>query len=511
MRDQAHRPGGFSRALRGLAGVLLLATTAEATWSIVVVDTSTGEVCVASATCLSGFNIGNAVPVIVVGEGAAAAQSYVDGSGQNRVFIKDSLLAGDDPATILANLAVSDSGHNTRQYGIVSLHGGPPVAYTGGVAMFAKKHTVGEVGTLRYAIQGNALAGQPVVDAAEAALLETEGDLVTRVMASMQAARYMGGDGRCSCSTLMPGSCGAPPPSFVHSSYTACIMVARQGDTDGSCGAGGCASGSYYLRETVTGNAFNPDPVETLGRKVMDWRRIKRSKPDHILTEVLPSAERLPADGVTTTAVTIRLRDINGDPLTEGGQTITLTDLSAGGPLAELISQVDHGDGTHTLTLRASTTPGAARFRIEVTHWWELTRLYPDLELTVDAPSQLHLGNEVLSAMDGGEAPFVLDLGAAGAGRPYLLLLSSSGTQPGTPFGSLTLPLNSDRLLSWSLAGPTPSFWSDMSGALDGAGRAHSNLEIAPGALTPFLGGRLDFCALLPGYATAPVGFDVAP
>ena len=163
------------------------------------------------------------------------------------------------------------------------------------------------------------------------------------------------------------------------------------------------------------------------------------------------------------------------------------------------------------LTLRASTTPGAARFRIEVTHWWELTRLYPDLELTVDAPSQLHLGNEILSAMDGGEAPFVLDLGAPGAGRPYLLLLSSSGTQPGTPFGSLSLPLNSDRLLSWSLTGPNPSFWSDMSGALDGAGRAHSNLEIAPGALTPFLGGRLDFCALLPGYATAPVGFDVVP
>ena len=36
--------------------------------------------------------------------------------------------------------------------------------------------------------------------------------------------------------------------------------------------------------------------------------------------------------------------------------------------------------------------------------------------------------------MDGGEAPFVLDLGAPGAGRPYLMLVSSAGTQPGTPF-----------------------------------------------------------------------------
>ena len=38
-----------------------------------------------------------------------------------------------------------------------------------------------------------------------------------------------------------------------------------------------------------------------------------------------------------------------------------------------------------------------------------------------------------------------------------------------------------------------------------------ATLNVAPGALTPFLGGRLDFCALLPGYATAAVGFDVAP
>ncbi|MCH2105593.1 MAG: DUF1028 domain-containing protein [Planctomycetes bacterium] len=499
------------RHLRALTAGLLLASTAHATWSIVVVDTSTGEVCVATATCISGYDISNAVPVIVVGEGAAAAQSFIDQSGQNRTLIRDGLLAGDDPATILANLAATDSGHNTRQYGIVSLAGGPPVAFTGGGAMGAKKQVVGEAGTLRYAIQGNALAGQLVIDAAEDALLEAEGDLVTRVMASMQAARFMGGDGRCSCSQLMPASCGAPPPSFEHSAYTACIMVARAGDTDGACSAGGCAEGNYFLREAVTGTIIHPDPVQTLDRLVMDWRRSKRGEPDHILSEVSPAASRLPADGVTTTEVTIQLRDIEGEPLTEGGQNLSITDVSEGGPFADLIHQEDHGDGSHTLTFTSSTTPGTARFQVEVTHWWEVTRLYPDLELSVDAPTELHLGNEVLSAMDGGEAPFVMDLGAPGAGRPYLLLVSASGTQPGTPFGNLTLPLNQDRLLGWSLSGPNPSFWPEMNGALDAAGRAQSTLNIAPGALSPFLGGRLDFCALLPGYATAPVGFDVAP
>jgi hypothetical protein len=466
---------------------------------------------VATATCISGFSIANAVPVIVVGEGAAAAQSFIDSTGQNRILIRNGLLAGDDPAAILANLAAADSGHNTRQYGIVSLAGGAPVAFTGGAAGPAKKHVVGEAGTIRYAIQGNVLAGQVVVDAAEAALLETEGDLVTRVMAAMQAARWMGGDGRCSCSFLMPTSCGAPPASFTHSAYTACIMIARHGDSDGSCGVGGCGNGTYFLRETVAGNISNPDPVETLGRLVMQWRIARRGRPDHVLSEVTPSATHLPADGLTTTDVTIRLIDIDGVPLSDGGQTITLTDLSSGGPFATLVNQVDHLDGTHTLSFTSTQTPGTARFRIEVVHWWEHARLYPDLELIVDPPTELHLGNDLLSATDGGEAPFVLDLGSQAANRPYLLLVSAAGTQPGTPFGNLTLPLNSDRLLHWSIAAPHPNFWQDMNGQLDGSGRAHSTLSIAPGALASFAGGRLDFCAVLPGYATAPVGFDVAP
>ena len=117
----------------------------------------------------------------------------------------------------------------------------------------------------------------------------------------------------------------------------------------------------------------------------------------------------------------------------------------------------------------------------------------------------------MLSALDGGEAPLVLNLGAPAAGRPYLMLVSGAGTQPGTPFGGLTLPLNSDRLLGWSLGAPSPGFWPNMNGALDANGRRLSALNVAPGALAPFVGSRLDFCALLSGYVTAPVGFDIAP
>ena len=55
-------------------------------------------------------------------------------------------------------------------------------------------------------------------------------------MAAMQAARSMGGDGRCSCSPTLPTSCGSPPPSFTKSAHIAYMMVARAGDTEGSNG-----------------------------------------------------------------------------------------------------------------------------------------------------------------------------------------------------------------------------------------------------------------------------------
>ena len=67
-------------------------------------------------------------------------------------------------------------------------------------------------------------------------------------MAAMEAARAMGGDGRCSCSGSDPDGCGSPPPSFTKSAHTAFVVLARLGNTDGGCGQlDGCAAGNYYL------------------------------------------------------------------------------------------------------------------------------------------------------------------------------------------------------------------------------------------------------------------------
>jgi hypothetical protein len=502
----------LARRMSALIGaVLLLAGAAQATWSIVIVDRATGEVCVASATCLANLSIERYVPVIVVGRGAAAAQSAIDSTGVNRVLLRDGLLAGDDPAAMLSTLAGLDPQHNQRQYGIVSLDGAAPVSFTGTGAGFARISIAGESGTLRYAIQGNVLAGQAVLIEAEQTLLQTEGDLVTRVMAAMQTARMMGGDGRCSCSTLQPASCGAPPSSFTHSAYTAQIAIARVGDFDGTCSANGCANGSYFLREKVTGNAAQEDPVGRLQRRVDYWRGLRVGRVDHILSRVEPVATRLPADGTTTSMVDLYLADIEGTPILTQANQLVFTDLTPGGSPVSLGSPTWLGGNHYQVPVSSATTTGTARFQVEVWVNWQLTRLYPDLVMEVDAPTPLHVGHAEVSSSAGEVVPFTVDLGPQAAGAPYLLLASGSGTQPGTPFGGLTLPLNSDRLLDWSLASPNAANWPGNQGLLDTAGRASASLQLAPEQLVHYIGGRLDFCALSAGQVTPAVGFDVLP
>lgn len=214
----------------------MLAGSADATWSIILIDTTTGEVAAGSATCLTGFDLRANTPVLIVGVGAATAQSFVDSLGQNRGLIRDQLLKGTHPEDIIDLLAVFDTGHQTRQYGIADTRGGVATftgtsagAWAGGeVGSF-----VGRTGEIVYAIQGNVLTGEPVVLQAVQAAIETEGDLAEKLMASMFAAYMMGGDGRCSCSGADPTGCGSPPDEFDKSAHIAYMLIARAGDTDG--------------------------------------------------------------------------------------------------------------------------------------------------------------------------------------------------------------------------------------------------------------------------------------
>jgi uncharacterized Ntn-hydrolase superfamily protein len=231
----------LARCAAAAACLLAAAGQARATWSIILINTRTGEVALGSATCLTNFDLQANTPVLITGVGGATAQSFVDAGGFNRTFIRDRLAAGWSPAAILAALPAFDTGHQTRQYGLCDTReNGRCATFTGtGAGAWAGGRTgravaAGHLGAdVVYAIQGNVLTGEPVVAAAEAAVINTPGDLAAKLMASMEAARAMGGDGRCSCPSGAPTACGAPPPGFTKSAHIAYMLIARTGDRDG--------------------------------------------------------------------------------------------------------------------------------------------------------------------------------------------------------------------------------------------------------------------------------------
>src|SRR5262245_8768098 len=155
---------------RALFACLFLATIvapAGATWSILVVNRRTGEVAIAAATCLPITNLLRGLPAVVPGIGVGVVQA--SGASSDLVPLDDGLHAMLPPSDILTLVLAADPIPDHVQTGIVSLYPGAPVTFTGIGAGAARKGVAGEVGDLAYAIQGNVLAGQSVVTAAEAA------------------------------------------------------------------------------------------------------------------------------------------------------------------------------------------------------------------------------------------------------------------------------------------------------------------------------------------------------
>lgn len=492
-----------------LALAVVLAGPARATWSIVLYNRVTGECGVAVTSCVPGSSVGFWVPVIVVGEGAGAAQSFVDTTGGTRVRIRDGFRNGEAPADILAALAVLDPGHQTRQYGLVG-RGGAPVAFTGNQNFAAALHRTGRIGDWDYAIQGNILTGDPVIVEAERALLASTGDCTQRIMAALEGGRIMGGDGRCSCSQGAPTSCGSPPASFTHTATSAWVAVARPGDTDGGCTGSGCATGTYFLLRQFHGGNASIDPVTELIERVRSWRTLQRGRADHFLSELATNATLLQADGGQSRAtVHVRLVDIDGVPLTQGGAALFTT--ATGDPIGVAGIPTDFGDGTYAFDITSTAATGVAEFTVHVNHGsGRVVELWPPVRLESVAPRELHASVAAYSVADGTRVPFELRRPPVDAGRPYQLLGSASGTLPGATLpGGLAVPLNRDRLLEATFFASGAAPYTGFVGSLDAAARAHAALEFPPGTLAPLVGGTLWFAAVTDGAQVSNV-VDVA-
>jgi len=498
-----------------LGAAAFLAPAVSATWSIVAVNTRTGEVCIASATCIEDINLQGLTPVVLVGLGGACAQSAGDGTGLNRQRIHDDLLAGMSPEQILADLAAHDGQHHkTRQYGIVNM-ADEPLTFSGNLDGQAYYGVARVQDDIRYAIQGNVLTGVQVITNAENAFLSTQGDLGQKTIAAMEAARVFGGDGRCSCNDGAPTYCGCPPHRFFYSAYTGFFVIARMGDTDGAtCGVGGCATGTYFCDLLSISHLHGQEPVIDLENQYAVWRTGKAGVADHIRTRVTPFATRIPADGATQIPVDVELRDIDGNPVTANPATLTVVDVSQGPPTATIGTVQQTGPGLFSFPLTSNGALGEGRYRITVHHASGDVLLWPELVVRADPTAELFSGYSVVSSSDGAGIPLWLDSGAGSAGNHYLMIASTSGTVPGTTFGGVHVPLNVDRAFRTSVASAGSAHYLSTIGNLDANGRATGIFVASPNMLYPLVGRHFDWSAVVsgtPDHATLPDGFDVAP
>lgn len=376
----------FRNLLPALLAVALLAAPLRATWSILVVNTRTGEMVIASATCVDNSDLLNWTPVVLPGVGIAVCQAA--SPNELKVLIHDRMLLGHSPERIQTRIENKYSNVGGFQYAILDLQG-RSLLFTGGTNGAWAGGVTGQVGDLMYSIQGNVLAGPGVVDEAEAAFLQTNGDLGQRVMAAMEAAMLQGGDGRCSCSVRFPDSCGTPPPHFSQSATIGYFVIARPGDTAGACSSnGGCANGSHYL---TLNEPFHQepstDPVILLRAQYDAWRLTQAARPDAFESLIVPATDRVPAAANRLLDYWVELYDLEGAGLTQGGASFGLAHLAESSGQAVLENVIDHQDGSYTLQVRSGSVPGWDRFAFQVDDGQGKVQLQPAQHLLHEAPA----------------------------------------------------------------------------------------------------------------------------
>ena len=167
------------------------AKSADATFSIVAIDPSTGEVGSAGASCIANSHIIND-PIGAIG--AINTQAYFNAG--NKAYAHYLMEQGLSPQEIIDSLVSNDAQGNPtiRQYGIVDLvGGGRSAAYTGINTTDWKGHLTGTT----YAIQGNILLGPEILDSMEFIFNIAPGPLSDRLMLALEAAKVIGADTRC--------------------------------------------------------------------------------------------------------------------------------------------------------------------------------------------------------------------------------------------------------------------------------------------------------------------------
>jgi uncharacterized Ntn-hydrolase superfamily protein len=272
-----------------LAAVFVLAahSTAFATWSVIALDARTGQVIIASATCVrqAGFpqrkpngarDLMDVQAVIVPGVGVAACQAGVDNTRENQMLVYNELKKGTPPEQIIEMLK-KDPNIERRQFGILAMPRGETITARNNRAGFngsgnsrSSLYFGGQVGPdIFYQVQGNTLLGDQVMHMAALAFTRATGTLADRVMAAMEAADQYGGDHRCNC--------GNDPlthvPCDAKTAHVAYIAIADKGDATGVTHNDGKYFAYLSVSDDDTKAGESGNPVKTLRLRYDAWKK----------------------------------------------------------------------------------------------------------------------------------------------------------------------------------------------------------------------------------------------
>lgn len=177
------------------------------TFSIVARCPKTPALGVAVSTAVPA--VGNRVPHVQAGVGAIATQA----STNINYGIKGLKLLKLDfsPQTALDAMLREDPRRETRQVIIIDRKG-RIAAFTGEKTVAWKGHFVGR----DFAVAGNMLAGERVLEAMREAFENSEGELSERLLKALEAGEEAGGDnrGRLSAALVVSGKRERPYPSL---------------------------------------------------------------------------------------------------------------------------------------------------------------------------------------------------------------------------------------------------------------------------------------------------------
>ena len=300
---------------------------AQDTFSICAVDTVTGEIGSAGASCVGPYNGVGAFIIsdVIEGIGVIHTQAYWLSANQQNAHNK--MLEGLSPQEIIDWLTANDVENNPtkRQYGIVDLvRHGESAGYTGVNCDDYKNHLTGP----GYSIQGNILLGSFILDSMKTTFLNTQGALADKLMAALQAAKVVGADTRCA----VRGT----------SSQSGFVKVVRIGD-----------GSSPYLQIIVPDTPVGTDPIDLVQGKFDDWKDSLFTFVDPFLSQIASDPDTIPSDGISQALITITPRN-NSDTLLAGGLQVVLSNTGAG----SIGSVTDLGDGTYQAEITSPVTAG---------------------------------------------------------------------------------------------------------------------------------------------------------